>query len=84
MSTTRGECGECHICGSDTEIICDECSRFACSKIHSVRLMIDSKRYIDVCRYCQKKLKPGAKVAGVKITKRMIASKWHQARDVYT
>ena len=84
MSYNYDDSDECYICGIDTEIMCDECGRFACSRIHSKRILVDSKHFIDICIGCQKNLKEGAKIGGIRIKSSMLSSDWHQVRNIDT
>lgn len=84
MSFSYDEAGQCYMCGIDTEISCDECKRFVCSKTHSKRILVDSKHFIDICIKCQKKLRMGKKVAGIRIMPRMLSKDWHQVRSLDT
>ena len=72
------------MCGIDTEISCNECRRFACPRVHSKRILVDSKHFIDICLECQKKLKVEAKLGGIRIKPKMLSREWHQVRNIET
>ena len=62
--------GRCHICNTHATAKCDGCSLFACEGHLKQVKQGDIK--LDVCHSCLKKLRPGMKVAGVKISKKAL------------
>ena len=84
MGYSYDESGQCYKCGIDTEVYCDECRRYVCNRVHSKRILVDSKHFIDICDECKKKLKPGAKIAGIRIKPEMLNRSWHSVRNIRT
>lgn len=84
MGYSYDESDQCHFCGVDTDIFCDECRRYVCSKIHSKRILIDSKHYVDICIECQRKLRRSPKVGGVRINRASLDEDWHEIKDFKT
>ena len=64
--------GECAWCGTHTWISCDECSQWICREGHMTMVHVDMRAKLYLCPNCSKKMKVGTKVAGVKITKKMM------------
>ncbi len=62
--------GSCYICGIHTLEKCDGCERFTC-ECHSKKIKQGDVR-LDICQKCIKSLKPGMKVAGVKISEKAL------------
>jgi hypothetical protein len=70
MSEIFWKDGKCHICNTHSIAKCDGCDKFTCES-HSRKLKQGNIR-LDICNKCLKSLKPGMKVAGVKITEKTL------------
>ncbi len=71
MTEEQFETGLCSVCKKATSFFCDECNKWVCDN-HFRTIKVAHENDIHLCPECAKNAKPGVRVGGVIITRKML------------